>query len=509
MRGRENLERDVALLTLHANGGIGDILRFHRYAPTALVGRFQAIAREIRTGFCAEKGIDVVRRPTGGGALYLDEGIQCFSLVVRSRDLGVTLAERLQAGARMIAAALSHLGITSLFKAPNDLEVDGRKIASVFLTEEGPSSLLTAVVPVTLDIATAMKALLVPTEKLTITGLERAQERMTSLAGVLGRIPGDNDLCAALAQGVADILGTPPMAYDIVTVSDLVSTQIDVLPEDGWPDTAGNDGSFETLHKQNGATLRLCLKIKDEAIEKAWFATDAQIAPSDFPERLCAAMQGNPLSDLATVCRTFLDGLIFDATGFDRSGIVHLAALAQSKWRLNRKLGLSLERLSGLMLAGAAVDSSGILDRAGVMLVPYCAKPVWCKWRHTTECGECGKCAVGDAYRLARERNMAVITITNFEHLTETFRLMRKAGVTAYVGSCCGHFFLKRHQAFAENGMNGVLLDIVGSTCYELNEEHLAYAGKFTAEAKLDGCATIKLMQIVPSRVSPLHFENC
>ena len=29
------------------------------------------------------------------------------------------------------------------------------------------------------------------------------------------------------------------------------------------------------------------------------------------------------------------------------------------------------------------------------MLVPYCAKPDWCKWRHLDGCTECGLCEVG------------------------------------------------------------------------------------------------------------------
>ena len=62
------------------------------------------------------------------------------------------------------------------------------------------------------------------------------------------------------------------------------------------------------------------------------------------------------------------------------------------------------------------------------------------------DCVECGKCEVGDAYLMARERNMEVVTITNFEHLASTLADMKAAGVESYVGMCCGEFFLKREH---------------------------------------------------------------
>ncbi|HKJ76776.1 MAG TPA: hypothetical protein VKA64_06190, partial [Gammaproteobacteria bacterium] len=106
-------------------------------------------------------------------------------------------------------------------------------------------------------------------------------------------------------------------------------------------------------------------------------------------------------------------------------------------------------------------------------------------------------CEVGDAYRMARERGREVVTITRFEHLQETFGRMRQAGVGAYVGMCCGNFYQKRHFAFEQAGMDAVLLDIRGANCYELRQEDQAYAGRFEAQAVLDGEAVARVMRFV------------
>jgi lipoate-protein ligase A len=85
---------------------------------------------------------------------------------------------------------------------------------------------------------------------------------------------------------------------------------------------------------------------------------------------------------------------------------------------------------------------------------------------------------------------MQVKTIVNYEHLVDTLRGMKALGVPAYVGMCCGNFFLKRQRAFAESGIPAVLMDVSGANCYELKQEDRAYAGTFSAErASIANCS--------------------
>ncbi len=101
---------------------------------------------------------------------------------------------------------------------------------------------------------------------------------------------------------------------------------------------------------------------------------------------------------------------------------------------------------------------------------------------------------MGDAYRLGREAGLSVHTVTRFEHLRTVLGELRERGEEAYVGMCCGHFFLKRHHAFREADMAALLMDIHGANCYELGEEGAAYAGTFRAEAALDADALRKTL---------------
>ncbi|MBI1219750.1 MAG: DUF116 domain-containing protein [Rhodobacteraceae bacterium] len=480
--------RDRALLAAHAAGRAPDAIAFHRTGPMVSVGCHQTFAHEARRDFCAAQGIPVARRATAGGALYLDAGQQGMTLVVPAAALGRTLAERLETGAAIVADALASFGIATAFKAPNDLQVDGRqKIASVFLAEAGGSALLYATVIARLDLSAAMQALLVPTEKLTVTGLEHAKERMTSLEELLGAAPTEPVLTAALHRAAEARLGlrlAPPPSLTAAA-----------LREEPWT----LDGTrFETKDKVPGATLRVLLDLEGDVARLVRFATDGHITPADALDRLAQHLIGTPVADLAARAADWLAQEAPDTAGFAPADVVKLIDRAASKWSMQEWLGLTPAQTSGLMLAGEGASPATALERANVMLVPYCAKPSWCKWRHTVDCVECGQCEVGDAYLMARERNMEVVTITNFEHLADTLKEMKQSGVESYVGMCCGEFFLKRHHAFRDSGMEAVLLDIEGATCYELKEEQLAYAGKFTAEAALDLDAVQKVMAKVP-----------
>jgi lipoate-protein ligase A len=475
--------------------GEGAVLRLFRPDPAVVVGRDQAIAREVRLDWCRARAIPVLRRPTGGGALWLDPGQWALCLLAPAVALGADPAARLATGGAILVEALARLGVAARFVPPNDVEVaGGAKIGSVFLAEAGERALLFATLLVAFDVAAALSALLVPTEKLTVTGLEHARERVATLADRLDPLPDATTVAAALAGAAATRLGATMVPKPAPAAPVSAATPV----PDPWE--APLRHGFETLERTARATLRLRLERADDgSVAVARFATDAAVVPADLADRIAAALSGRALADLPAAMAGVL-GPADLCLGFSAADLVRLAARAAEKDRLASAIGLEDRAVTGVMLAGPGGSSLTALERASVVLVPYCAKPAWCALRPTPDCIDCGHCAVGDAYRLARERGLEVTTILNFEHLSETLAEMRARGVDAYLGMCCSDFFLKRHVAFREAGMDGVLMDIVGATCYELKEEHLAYAGTFRAEAALDLDTLEKMMAAVPAR---------
>jgi lipoate-protein ligase A len=121
---------EEALLESVAAGGV-PTLRFWRWEPSAAtVGRFQATEREVDLQLCRELGVDVVRRMSGGGAVYHGKGQEfVFSITAPvglfPQDLPRTYAVVLG----HVQEGLRVMGIDTWLKDSNNLMVGQRKIS--------------------------------------------------------------------------------------------------------------------------------------------------------------------------------------------------------------------------------------------------------------------------------------------------------------------------------------------------------------------------------------------
>ena len=106
----------------------GDWLMLWQNRNTVVVGLNQNTAEEINASFVEAHGITVVRRMTGGGAVYHDLGNLNYSFI---RDVGN--AEELTIGrfTEPVCRALASLGVQAATSGRNDILVDGKKISGV------------------------------------------------------------------------------------------------------------------------------------------------------------------------------------------------------------------------------------------------------------------------------------------------------------------------------------------------------------------------------------------
>ena len=106
----------------------GDWLMLWQNANTVVIGLNQNTAEEINASFVEEHDITVVRRMTGGGAVYHDLGNLNYSFI---EDVGN--AEELTIGrfTEPVCRALASLGVQASTSGRNDILVDGKKISGV------------------------------------------------------------------------------------------------------------------------------------------------------------------------------------------------------------------------------------------------------------------------------------------------------------------------------------------------------------------------------------------
>lgn len=109
--GSFNMAVDEAILNIYERGLTPPTLRVFRWSPPALsLGRLQDI-EDIDFEKCKELGIDVVRRPTGAGAVLHKEELT-YSVVASEKDgIPLSLGESHAIINRGIAAAYKILGV--------------------------------------------------------------------------------------------------------------------------------------------------------------------------------------------------------------------------------------------------------------------------------------------------------------------------------------------------------------------------------------------------------------
>ena len=207
--GRFNIALDQAMIEEHRAGRIPDTLRFMRFPPTALIGRHQALRQEIEVEYCRAHGIGIVRRITGGGAIYLDEGQLGWGLVFHRSALGSTsLAELARDICLAVAAGLRRLGVEARYRPRNDIEVDGRKISGTGGFFDGDTLIYQGTVLVDMDPAAMVAALRVPRAKLEKRQLDSAAQRVVTLRELLGpATPGLPAIQQALLEAFAERFG--------------------------------------------------------------------------------------------------------------------------------------------------------------------------------------------------------------------------------------------------------------------------------------------------------------
>lgn len=94
--------------------------------PSVIIGKHQVAHRESDTGFVTENRIPVIRRISGGGTVFHDEGNLNFSFILQSSQ-GKQVDFRKYT--QPVIDFLSTLGIKVIFEGRNDLKIDGLKIS--------------------------------------------------------------------------------------------------------------------------------------------------------------------------------------------------------------------------------------------------------------------------------------------------------------------------------------------------------------------------------------------
>lgn len=498
----ENIALDSALLEAKAKGLSKNTIRFLQFnPPCALIGFHQTIEQEIRTDFCKENSIDINRRITGGGAIYFDTSQLGWEVIASRTDFGnISIQELTEKICNAAASGLRKLGINAEFRPRNDIEVNGKKISGTGGVFDGEAFLYQGTILVDFDAEAMIKALRIPTEKLTAKGLNSAKERVTSIKDELGFTPSLDKIKQALADAFSKAFGISLKEGNLTgNEKALYNKNINYYKSDKWiysvQEPSDKMQNISSVYKKDGGLIRVNLKVDTQRriVRQALITGDFFINPSRFVFDLEAALKDTPVESAIAITERFFDKKRPEMLQLTKYDFIDAIRLAVEKLDY-LKYGMSVSDAGSVFLAGKSLNES--LKEVGALLLPYCAKPPECEYRNIDGCSKCGLCSVGDVYNMAEEKGLKPITITNYEHLKNTLHSLKEDGVKSYIGCCCEAFFIKRQDAFADAGIPGVLIDIENTTCYELKKEDAAYKGDFQEKTELKTDLLKKLLEL-------------
>ncbi len=168
-----NLARDGYFLENNKKGDV--ILYFYVNKNAVIIGRNQNAWKECSIANMDADGVQLVRRHSGGGAVFHDNGNLNFSFITDEKHYD------LNRQMRVILNAVSKLGLKAELSGRNDITVDGKKFSgNAFSLAKGNRSHHGTIL-VNADLAKLSNYLCVSKEKMRSKGIDSVRARVCNI----------------------------------------------------------------------------------------------------------------------------------------------------------------------------------------------------------------------------------------------------------------------------------------------------------------------------------------
>ncbi len=190
-----------------------------RNRPSVIIGLNQNAYSEVNLKYLEENGINLVRRVTGGGAVYHDlqnlnytivgwpaannTAAPCASHPIRANGRGSVLPPA-ATGPAVIVNALRELGVPAELTGRNDIFVEGRKVSGYARRVSKQQEIIHGTLMYDVDIDTLTHVLDTPGSKLNAKGIGSVKSRVANLKDYLPGFKSLDEVQAALQDILAN-----------------------------------------------------------------------------------------------------------------------------------------------------------------------------------------------------------------------------------------------------------------------------------------------------------------
>lgn len=157
-------------------------------ASAVVIGRFQSLRNEVDADAARRHGIEVVRRVSGGGAMFIEPGNTITYSIYAPQSLvsGLSFQQAYAFLDAWVIEALGEMGIKAWYQPLNDITSDGGKIAGAAQAHRGGAVLHHVTMAYDIDTTKMLEVLRIGREKLSDKGTASAAKRVDPLRSQTG-----------------------------------------------------------------------------------------------------------------------------------------------------------------------------------------------------------------------------------------------------------------------------------------------------------------------------------
>lgn len=240
-------------------------LLFYINQPSIIIGKNQNTIEEINTKYVEDNGIKVVRRLSGGGAVYHDKGNLNFSFI--TKDDGDSF-HNFKKFTEPVIKALEKLGVKAELSGRNDIMADGRKISgnAQFATRGRIFSHGTLLFDS--EIEHVVSALNVKKEKIESKGIKSIRSRVANISELMDQKMTTEEFRKILLSYIFDTNGDVPQ-YRLTEKDWEKIHEISRDRYQKWEWNYGRSPKFNLQHSKRfpAGSIDLRLEVKKGMIE--------------------------------------------------------------------------------------------------------------------------------------------------------------------------------------------------------------------------------------------------